>query len=104
LQYVSFNPKRFHTKEGTRLRLAVNEPSVVTISFRRKGERRVLGEHRFLTYAGLTSRRYHGNLRGGGKLGPGRYTATFVARDSDGVHSAPVRRAFRIMRPLNDSK
>ena len=84
--------------------VAAARPSVVTISFRRKGERRVLGEHRFLTYAGLTARRYHGNLRGGGKLGPGRYTATFVARDSDGVHSAPVRRAFRIMRPLSDSK
>ena len=102
--YARFVPKRFRTKDGTSIKYGVSEPAWVTISFRRRGSDRVLGRIHQRFFPFTSAIRFDGTMENGRRLGRGRYSAAFRARDSFGARSRPVRRAFDILKPLDDSK
>jgi hypothetical protein len=98
-----FKPSVFRANEGTTISFVVTEPARVTIAFRREGRTAVVGRRNFQTYGGITRREWHGRLADGRRLGPGRYTATFVARDGNGGRSTSDTSTIDVLQP-NHSK
>ena len=109
---------------GTVIRFRVDEPSVTTLSFRRRLRGRRVGRrcraatrgrrHRprctrfravrrkltFNTQPGLRKIRFQGRLTRRFRLAPGRYELTVRAVDTAGNRSRPVRKRFRLLAEL----
>lgn len=97
-------PGQFRRGENAAIRVRLTEPASVTVAFRRQGKGRVLGRIRVRGHLFRDSYPFDGTLANGRRLGPGRYTARFVAIDMDRAVSAPVQRNFRILSPARDAK
>jgi hypothetical protein len=99
LTLVRFKPSVFRANKGTTISFVLSQPASVTITFRRQGRAAVVGQRSFRGYGGTSRHAWYGRLADGRRLGPGTYTATFVARDAYGGRSMSATSDFRILKP-----
>ncbi|HEX5712188.1 MAG TPA: multicopper oxidase domain-containing protein [Solirubrobacterales bacterium] len=101
LKSLKLTPKRFKTKNGTKIRFNLSEPASVQFTVKRIRPRKPKVQppafSRPVAKAGDTAIGFNGRLKRNRSLPPGKYRITATATDSGGLKSAPSATTFVIL-------